>query len=325
MDSSLLDFTFLPKEQLIGEKQLEALKKYGTRMAVTDFSILLGAFVQFANPLVDKYEPLFTSEGKDLKDRTGIYCSSSLYNGRESVFAITCGGVEQNYADHWQNHAGRPALSLSELGLSFPNAVWGANGILEVEYGEYPQQAVDKELSEILESEHQNQKLIATGKTYVTKMRHNEFEYDGKRYVRVLANLDQDPTTLSNGVEVKTGDAVWVEVQPIKWLVDEKDKILLSKKGIFSGITYSSQYTGDFKKSYVKMFMNTYFAKDIQTSKTMNRIVQGEVQTKQAYNFDGANAEDIVNSLLESGHITKEQLIKLYYKRVQAEMNNRKR
>lgn len=38
------DFTFLTEEQIFGADQLEILKKRGTKAAVTDFSILLGAF-----------------------------------------------------------------------------------------------------------------------------------------------------------------------------------------------------------------------------------------------------------------------------------------
>ena len=41
----MLDFTFLTEEQCFGDKQLDILKKYGTRCAITDFSILLGGYV----------------------------------------------------------------------------------------------------------------------------------------------------------------------------------------------------------------------------------------------------------------------------------------
>ena len=39
------DFTFLTEEQCFGDKQLDTLKKRGTKAAITDFSILLGGFV----------------------------------------------------------------------------------------------------------------------------------------------------------------------------------------------------------------------------------------------------------------------------------------
>ena len=40
-----LDFTFLDEEQVFGDKQLDIIKKYGTKCAITDFSILLGGYV----------------------------------------------------------------------------------------------------------------------------------------------------------------------------------------------------------------------------------------------------------------------------------------
>ena len=39
------DFTFLTEEQIFGDDQLDILKKYGTKCAITDFSILLGGYV----------------------------------------------------------------------------------------------------------------------------------------------------------------------------------------------------------------------------------------------------------------------------------------
>ena len=39
------DFTLLTKEQCSGDNQLGVLKKRGIKAAITDFSVLLGAFV----------------------------------------------------------------------------------------------------------------------------------------------------------------------------------------------------------------------------------------------------------------------------------------
>ena len=39
------NFTFLSQKQIFGENALEIFKKYGTKCAITDFSILLGGFV----------------------------------------------------------------------------------------------------------------------------------------------------------------------------------------------------------------------------------------------------------------------------------------
>ena len=39
------DFTFLTEEQYFGDDKLDILEKRGTKAAITDFSILLGAYV----------------------------------------------------------------------------------------------------------------------------------------------------------------------------------------------------------------------------------------------------------------------------------------
>ena len=57
------DFTFLTKEQVSEfdyEKKLDILKKYGTRAAITDFSILLGSYVS---------SNVYTSEENTLKNK----------------------------------------------------------------------------------------------------------------------------------------------------------------------------------------------------------------------------------------------------------------
>ncbi|MBR2588705.1 MAG: hypothetical protein IKF82_05010 [Bacilli bacterium] len=100
------------------------------------------------------------------------------------------------------------------------NARRNKNGILEVEYGEYPQYAVDANLGEILEKEFLTGTLRKTGKTYTTysrgsnehdesfsPLKHEEFEYGGKKYVRVKLNNSFDQT-LTNGVTIHPYDYV---------------------------------------------------------------------------------------------------------------------
>ncbi len=63
------DFTFLDEDQLFGNRQLSILQKRGTKAALTDFSILLGAYVS------DCY--FIDNSNQTLADRTGYYWSSS--------------------------------------------------------------------------------------------------------------------------------------------------------------------------------------------------------------------------------------------------------
>ena len=56
MGDVMVDFTFLEKEQVVGEKKLEILEKYGLVCTLTDFSILLGGCASF-NYYLDNTAP----------------------------------------------------------------------------------------------------------------------------------------------------------------------------------------------------------------------------------------------------------------------------
>ena len=58
------DFTFLTKEQVFGDKQLDILKKYSTKAAIADFSILLGSYVS---------SNVYTNEENTLKNKEKIF------------------------------------------------------------------------------------------------------------------------------------------------------------------------------------------------------------------------------------------------------------
>lgn len=59
--------TFLTEEQCFGDGQLEILKKRGTKAAITDFSILLGAWA--SDNRIDNDD--------SLEGRTGYYWTKS--------------------------------------------------------------------------------------------------------------------------------------------------------------------------------------------------------------------------------------------------------
>jgi len=151
------DFTFLTKEQVWGNNQLDIIKKYGTKCAVTDFSILLGCYA---------VTNINSSEGNALKNRTGWwwtktphYCDVDIVTTRGSI------GFESAYK---QYVGARPVIPYSSIQAMCSNEVRGANGILEVEYGEYPQTVVDEEYSLELEKAFNKGNIPITGKNYTT-------------------------------------------------------------------------------------------------------------------------------------------------------------
>ena len=239
------DFTFLTEEQIFGEDRLKIFNGYGTAAEMTDFAILLGGFV------ADNY---YTSEGKSLKNRTGLWWTRTFYEGRidGSAYMARQDGTRCSYGVCERDGGARLALPYSLISSCLSNEVRGSNGILEVEYGEYPQTIVSEAISIKLEKAYQKETIKKTGKEYTTDSvfieefsskfearTYTEYEYNGKKYIRFVGDINCEDEILSDGRNIQENNAYWVEVEPIKWLVDEKSDIALSKNILFSGVRYS--------------------------------------------------------------------------------------
>ena len=278
------DLTFLTEEQCFGDEKLDIFKKRGIKAAITDFSILLGGYVEMYH--LDK--------DSSLEGRTGSYWTKSDYfakssNSANSVLIVNkAGGENQNFFNDRYIGA-RPVLlfsSIDSIPTNGKNVKRAEDGILEVEYGYYPQKAVLRDMQDRLERAYKSGTISRTKNSYTTDstryndygtsfqpQTHQEYEYNGKRFVRVEENISIwgfDEPKLSNGESYKYGDNVWVEVQPVKWLVDEKSHMMITEKLIFAGVQFSSAKTyktEDFDKTDIKKFMDTYLSKDLEQSR----------------------------------------------------------
>ena len=267
------NFTFLTQEQFFEDDKLDIFKKRGTKAAITDFSILLGAYVS----------DYHVDNDSSLEGRTGYYWTKSDY-GESYARAVYVNGSRNYYDVSRRNGGARPALPFSSISSIPTNGESGKrarDGVLEVEYGYYPQKAVSRDMQERLEQAYRRGNISKTRNSYTTDSRkydaydeeflakqHEEYEYNGKRYVRVEANSDFEgtPFTLSNGEQYRDGDNVWVEVSPVKWLVDENAKIMITDRLIFSGVQFNhtrDYHTRDFDKTDIKTFMDRYLSRDL--------------------------------------------------------------
>lgn len=311
------NFTFLTDEQIFGNNQLDIISRYGTKCAITDFSILLGGYVT---------SYYYTSEGNARKDRTGWWWTKSS-DGDNDAIVVSKSGDRSWFNVSKRSGGYRPALPYSSIQSISSNGLRGANGIKEIEYGEYPQTIVDENYSRELERAYNNRSLGTTGKNYTTDSvryqdtdtsfrarTHTEYEYNGSKYIRFVGDLNCEGEVLSDGRTIETGQAYWVRVEPITWLVDERANIALSKKLIFSGLQFKNRrdYKGDFDRTDIKQFMDNYFSKEIvsdrvysqTTSVEQTQSIEGkEPERKQnpyGFNFDGVSEEDIIRGAVES-------------------------
>ena len=269
------NFTFLAEDQIFGQNQLEIFKKIGTRAALTDFAIVLGAYVS----------DCYLEDSNDLKDRTGYWWTKTDDGDNDARVVGWNGGSDSSIVLSRFGGA-RPALTFSSISSFSSNGVRGKKRELEIEYGEYPQTVEHDVIAEQLERKYRENSLELTGKSYTTdsreidaydktfqKREHLEYQYNGKKYIRIIADKNCVSKKLSNNKIIKENDVIWIKVEPIKWIIDEKKDIAISKKLLFSGVQFKNKrdYKGDFSKTDMHQFMNGPFAKEIEEGLTYSQ------------------------------------------------------
>lgn len=265
-----MDFTFLKKDQIWGDDALEVMKRYGTQVAPTDLTAILGGYLTRSSAR--------TSKG----DLTCAYWSASS-SVHKSVCCVFCKGDEAWYDTYDRFISARPALPPSEASKISPSEARVIDGIRIAEYGEYPQTVADERTSERLERLHSSRSLRLTGKNYTfdsvglpygTAFKATSFsEYeimDGRRYIRVPGRPANKDSKLSTGEQVEEGKPYWVQVQPIEWLMD-RSGTMVAKKCLFAGIPFDTEkrYGGKFSKTFMKHYLDTYFAKEMEPTERM--------------------------------------------------------
>ena len=291
-----LELTLLSDEDIWGNDSLNVFHKYGTIAAITDLVILTGGYC-------DDSCTYMVPDDHSLKGRTGwFYTRTASIDGDVR-------GVDLDGSRGWDDRfkrtgAVRPALlSSSIFSQIFPNRVRGYDGVEEVEYGEYPQYAPDARMQRILTDKYRSGSLLKTGRTYTfdsteydyylqgfQPVKYEEYEYNGKKYIRVKANSDYGDKKfkLSNGKSYRNGNYVWIEVSPVIWLIDDRTKTLVSKRGLLAGIRFQTEkkrYYGHFLGTEMKWYLDNYMVKDlfqsVRTNDKSEKISQIVEEIKQ--------------------------------------------
>ncbi len=308
------EFTLLTADQVFGPNKSELIRDMGSKCALTDFAIILGA---------NGYDWSHVDYDKSLKGRAGWYYLSST-NIKGAVDSVNETGSHDNVFTDFDTGGIRPVFKFSDdINILMNNGVTGKNGFLEIEYGEYPQYAVSESMEHELEKALFCGQLQETGRKYTGNFRKNnknsspfnngveeyrECEYDGRKYI-TTCYIGEYERELSNGKKYKNGNQVWIEVSPLKWYIDSNAKIMLCKNLIASGIRFCNDcnYYGDFKKTAMYDFLNNNFAKDIvQISPKEKKTFEEKQQIKgrrnpYGLNLDQVSEEEIIKGAIESG------------------------
>ena len=267
------ELTLLTAGQIWGnetEEQLDVLKKYGTRAIVTDLSILEGIFT----PYDFDYNPRYQLDLNSINTRTSYYWTKS---NKDNGNIITCSwnGTEEKDDKADRDKGIRLVLNSNKLFQElYSQKRVGDNDTFEVEYGEYPQTLVDSKeqikleknyLLEQLKKEEHRTKMKKTGKVYtfdwlpaspvnfnkpIRPICYDELIYKNQKYIRLWENCDR---------------YLWIKVEPITWLIDEKTRLLISKKILLSGIRFADELSdsSDFSKSDMKYYLDNFMAYEI--------------------------------------------------------------
>jgi len=268
-----MDVTFLTEQQIWGDDrgngQLQVMKGYGTKAGMSDLAIALGGLVRN-----DK-----TSDGQ----RSGpVWSASSDDDG--NVRTVHYGGDRVIYGPDNRVLAARPALPssvTSPIRTSVASSSKKNSGVDVVEYGEYPQTIAPEAVNKALEQAFKAGKLQATGKKYTfdseglyaydqpfKAKEYEAYQHNGKRYIRFEAKPIDNHPVLSNGHTPELGEACWIEVQPIEWLVDPSG-VWVARQALFSGVQFDKKqnYDGKFDKTDMKHYLDTYFSKEMLASR----------------------------------------------------------
>ena len=282
-------YGLLTEEQVFGGRKSEVIGTVGARCEATDFAVLSGA---------DAGE-----------DRAGKWLLSSAAGYGD----VTVVGRDGSRAVAYARTAGsiRPVFAYEDAAQIAGQTEPDISGLSAVSYGEYPQEAVERELAGELEREFYAARLRKTGKTFDGQ--HPEYSYLNRKFIRA-PYVSETAHTLSDGREHKTGDMVWIEVLPVKWFLDAEAGILVSRKILAGGISFcgSNYYDGDFEKTGAYAFLNGSFAGDLVPSvlrdMTEEERADYEAAMKQAekrknpfgLEFGQVSEEDIIRGAIES-------------------------
>ena len=269
------DFFFLDEDYVFGNDKLDMFKKNPELISapITDYSLLLGGSC-FGRKV-------YISEEKEEK-YLGEWWTSSIGRNLISVKTVSSYGILNASVCQQRNISARPAISYSKIKNFVTSQKKRSDGILEIEFGEYPQYVIDDknlegELERLWNKGNNLPELKFTGKAYSfdgtdlgeTTIGFNleqylEVSYKGNKYLRFTVGNNGNISKLSNGKTYYKDDVCWIKVEPIKWLVDEKENIVLSKNLLCAGVQYCNAIRNiGFLGSDIKQYMDDFFCKVI--------------------------------------------------------------
>ena len=303
------DFTFITGEDVFGDDDqvLEIFKVAGTKSPLTDYSIILGAY----------YDP-------ESKLNYGSYWTKSTVSSNKNVIIVDEEGYSATYSICLRDIGARVVYNLPEnieKELT-KNLDTTTEHIFQVKYGYYPQSALNRLEQKNLDNMLKQGKLQLTNNCYTADSRKDgeddeiftpitfkEYKLEDKRLIKAVANTALYTGHNGFNPKYKSGDSIWVNVEPVYWLLDTKKHQMISEKILFAGVQFADNpsYT-KFEETRIYQFLNTCFARELVQGLDEKLLpIKEEASIKDTkfsnlYNFDFSKVseEDIIKGAIQS-------------------------
>lgn len=279
-------FRILSLDEIIGFYNLDIFKYYGLQAEITDF----------ANN---------TSCVPDFKDNNKIYgmwiTKIKEEENNNILYVINQSGTVSTESLYIKDAGIRPVIDYSLIKKDSIVIKEVNKDIFEIEYGYYPRNYVSKKENKKLLKKLKKELMQKTGNSYVLDQNNKDvfiphpfFEYifEGKKYI-ILNNYFTNYKPF------------FIEVEPLRWIVDKKNNIAITKEIVFSNVKYNDKNEDDFTKTHIYKFLNTYFAKDI----TQN--IKNKSETIEYLNTMDVNCDAIMKLELCGSKVELENILKL--------------
>ena len=275
------EITIPTNKELLGDAALETIKLIGAKTKVTDYAITNGVYA--GEYYTDFIKP-------SLANRAGYYITK-YENNQELNHVVSINGNGILSAENYCFAGVRPIIYYDNL-EDYTNEliINPKNQLKMIKYGETMSMVASSEEQLILEQLFQNEELTQSDDVFTENVSINYhdfipgykiiYNYNNKKYVRATIDkdiiYDKKGVILSNGVFYPINSSVWLKVEPITWLVDEKNKALLAENILFSARGYHQPLTYEkgLEDNGIDYFLNDCFIKEITGKGKVKKLIK---------------------------------------------------
>ena len=267
---SLLTSAELEGKGLFGDyddkRKLEVFRKMISECDQSDLCVITGAKVKRGyNDIPEPY--------------SALTATSTMGLGEVDCFRNSDKRLVHQKIDS-EHYAIRPVLTLPPdiFDEVIQNKTTNKQGIDTVCFGFYLQKVATKDIQKKLDSLRFKEKLKKCDGTYTLKspneyMRnelrtYRMYEYKGKKYANIRTDITyrdgEMPCYTIYGINIFSGSHIWVEEEPVEWLIDYKTRKLIAANNLLSGIRYDIDELNDsFDRTEMYEFLNKYMLTDL--------------------------------------------------------------